>query len=259
MEESQLLAAGGWVQSAVRRCQNAFVDAESTADRLALLRSLCRLRGGRIDLDQENLQLSGDEVASLPRFGLALSGRAVRIVDELESRAPTGFWQAVSLDTVPRRIQSDATADAVLIRRTSYTSYSSSAQKAGMRAVLTAPPGAALMVSMPTGSGKSLLFQLDALRSRTLDPGSCTVVITPTIALALDHAGQVVGKAWMVLVALPFSFRIPKKRENLCHPPGGVRCSRAWNNAPLNSRNGSQPCGSRQQTFRIAPVTGSSG
>ncbi|MER8772648.1 DEAD/DEAH box helicase [Mesorhizobium sp. M0960] len=44
------------------------------------------------------------------------------------------------------------------------------------------------MVSMPTGSGKSLLFQIAALQGRRSEPGACVVVITPTVALALDHA-----------------------------------------------------------------------
>ncbi len=43
------------------------------------------------------------------------------------------------------------------------------------------------MVSMPTGSGKSLLFQLAALEGRRSHSGGCVVVITPTVALALDH------------------------------------------------------------------------
>ncbi|MES3100514.1 helicase-related protein [Sphingomonas faeni] len=40
---------------------------------------------------------------------------------------------------------------------------------------------------MPTGAGKSLLFQLAALHGRRHRPGACVIVITPTIALALDH------------------------------------------------------------------------
>src|SRR3546814_17515354 len=45
-----------------------------------------------------------------------------------------------------------------------------------------------LMGCMPKGSGKSLFFQLDALHGRSLEPASCIAVITPTVALALDHA-----------------------------------------------------------------------
>lgn len=43
------------------------------------------------------------------------------------------------------------------------------------------------MVSMPTGSGKSLLFQIAAREAQRRRSGSCIVVITPTVALALDH------------------------------------------------------------------------
>src|SRR3546814_2082038 len=70
----------------------------------------------------------------------------------------------------------------------SYQTYRTAAQKAGVRALLTMPPRGGLMVCMPTGSGKSLLFQLDALHGRSREPASCIAVITPTVALALDHA-----------------------------------------------------------------------
>ena len=43
------------------------------------------------------------------------------------------------------------------------------------------------MVSMPTGFGKSLLFHLATLFWRCRVPGACSVVITPTVALAHDH------------------------------------------------------------------------
>ena len=43
------------------------------------------------------------------------------------------------------------------------------------------------MVSMPTGSGKSMLFQIAANFEREHTPGACAIVITPTVALALDH------------------------------------------------------------------------
>src|SRR5262245_30910462 len=104
MKASELLSATAWRQRAIERCRRALVAASSVADRLALLRSLSRLHGGRTDLDNEKLQLSENEIALLPRFGLALSGRAVRILDEEDSRAPTGFWDADRLDTTPRRI-----------------------------------------------------------------------------------------------------------------------------------------------------------
>ncbi len=49
------------------------------------------------------------------------------------------------------------------------------------------------MVSMPTGSGKSLLFQIAASFERETTPGACAIVITPTVALALDHERTLSG------------------------------------------------------------------
>ena len=180
--------SGQWETIEARRCQRALRSAKSLGDRLALLRSLARLLGGRIGLNPEEFQLSAEEILSLRRFGLGLSGQAVRVLDEQNVPAPIGFWDAERLDTASREISSDASPDAVLVRHTGFKRYRTPAQKAGVRAALTMPPGAALMVSMPTGSGKSLIFQIEAIRSRIVEPGSCIAVITPTISLALDHA-----------------------------------------------------------------------
>ncbi len=46
---------------------------------------------------------------------------------------------------------------------------------------------------MPTGSGKSLLFQIAANYEREIQSGACSIVITPTIALALDHERTLSG------------------------------------------------------------------
>ncbi len=60
--------------------------------------------------------------------------------------------------------------------------WQSEAQKEAAWRALNAPPGSTTLVVLPTGTGKSLVFQLLAHFSRGL-----TVVIVPTIALAIDQ------------------------------------------------------------------------
>lgn len=50
--------------------------------------------------------------------------------------------------------------------------------------------GRDLFVSLPTGAGKSLCFQLPAIAAataNTLKPGAVTVVVVPLLALATDQ------------------------------------------------------------------------
>ena len=125
----------------------------------------------------------------LTRFGLALTNNdmALRVVDEDDMPGLSGLTAALVLDGQPRQIFETASPDAVLLRLTDHREYRTSAQKAAVRALLTQPPGSGLMVSMPTGTGKSLLFQIAAYFEREVEPGACAIVITPTVALALDH------------------------------------------------------------------------
>lgn len=63
--------------------------------------------------------------------------------------------------------------------------YRSTGQREAIRAVLTAPEKATLVINLPTGSGKSLCVQLPALlRSRA---SGVSVVVVPTTALAIDQ------------------------------------------------------------------------
>lgn len=66
-----------------------------------------------------------------------------------------------------------------------HETYQSVGQREAVRAILTSPPGATLVVNLPTGSGKSLCAHLPAqLKS---DPVGVTIVVVPTVALAIDQ------------------------------------------------------------------------
>lgn len=187
----------GWVERSIARCVRALASATNGADRLALLRSLVRLRGGRIDLSDLERPLTLDDYELLSRFGLARTNLecSLRIVDDEDANGLEGLEAVLRFDPIPRHAYEPASPDGVLLRLTKHAHYRTVAQKAATRALLTQPPGSGLMVSMPTGSGKSLLFQIAANFERETQVGACAIVITPTLALALDHERTLSGLA----------------------------------------------------------------
>lgn len=80
-----------------------------------------------------------------------------------------------------------SSGDAILAKHTGFNAYKSFEQKVAVHTALNLPNGHTLLISLPTGGGKSLVTQLLASVSEGL-----TVVIVPTVALALDqyHAAQ---------------------------------------------------------------------
>ena len=178
-----------WRRGSIERCRRALLQARQAGDRLALIRSMTRLQHGRLVLADEGIVLSARETDELPRFGLSVTGdgSVIRLTDSRDGASPPGLEIAERLDSTLRTTFTWASPDAILLRNSEHPTYRNRAQKSAMRAMLTMPSGAGLMVTMPTGSGKSLLFQMATRFWRARIPGACSVVITPTVSLALDH------------------------------------------------------------------------
>src|SRR5689334_18365949 len=107
-----------WLSRSRSRCRWALRQRSSPADRLALVQTLARLSGGRLDLAEECLSLSSEEYSLLPRFGLRSTkdGDAVRLEDDgLDDLAP-GLSKALALDPNPRTVFTPCAADAALLR-----------------------------------------------------------------------------------------------------------------------------------------------
>jgi ATP-dependent DNA helicase RecQ len=97
--------------------------------------------------------------------------------------APKWLVDTKNCDTPPRKRGPDESFPAeAYLESIGYRRWRSQAQKEAAWSTVTAPLGSTRVVVLPTGSGKSLCFQLLPRFSSGL-----TVVVVPTIALAIDQ------------------------------------------------------------------------
>ncbi|MCC6458695.1 MAG: DEAD/DEAH box helicase, partial [Caldilineaceae bacterium] len=165
-------------------------------DLVALLRQLIRLLGGGCTVPASLWHSLRDHAEAAGLIGEVRSDDAIHIY--------ANPWRADWLDhservdeLAPRSLGDDCVADGMLyaMSRDSgvpWTTYRSAAQKAAVDCWFHAPPGSTTLVTLPTGSGKSMCTLLPAWfdsrggrRSR-----ESTLVIVPTVALALDQEQQ---------------------------------------------------------------------
>jgi len=77
------------------------------------------------------------------------------------------------------------------------TSYRSRGQRAAVRAALSTPAGGSLVVALPTGEGKSMIFQLiqavGFIGADLAENRGVTLVIVPTVALGVNHEQEAVN------------------------------------------------------------------
>lgn len=111
-------------------------------------------------------------------------------------RLQAHVWQPSWLDGCPARAAEAelprrafaTTAGEPVLKLCGYPSYSNSGQREAIRAVLTTPPGATLLVNLPTGAGKSLCGHLPALTSLPrAGETSLSIIVVPTTALCIDQ------------------------------------------------------------------------
>jgi len=86
----------------------------------------------------------------------------------------------------PRRRFESVPADPAVEEVIGFATYRSSGQRMAVRSALLLQPGGTLLVVLPTGDGKSLAIFARALLQGAV--GGLTLVVVPTVALALDQA-----------------------------------------------------------------------
>lgn len=122
-------------------------------------------------LDEAGISLDSDGRASdsTPWFPSWLAGHRIHLEDAIAARPVA-------------RLDVSSPADPIVSVGIGFDRYRTPAQRDAVRAALRMSPGDTMAVVLPTGTGKSLVGQARALAGR-----GTTVVIVPTVALALDQ------------------------------------------------------------------------
>lgn len=117
----------------------------------------------------------------------------------------------------------------LILKRLDFGEYKSSAQKLAVRAILCAPPGSTLAVSLPTGSGKTLCAFVPALIRPDGDAEGwgVTPIVVPTIALALDLEKRIKDQVGHEVAYRPESSDMAREVRLRCEAglQGPVVCS----------------------------------
>ncbi|MBZ9803382.1 protein DpdF [Mesorhizobium sp. ES1-6] len=120
------------------------------------------------------------------------------------------------------------------------TSYRSRGQRAAVRAALSTPAGGTLVVALPTGEGKSMIFQLAQsvgfVGTSHAERRGVTLVIVPTVALGINHEQEAVD---VCRLSKPLAFqggndvqngiiaeRITEGSQGLCFASPEAACGR---------------------------------
>jgi ATP-dependent DNA helicase RecQ len=114
----------------------------------------------------------------------------VRPTSWTPQRLDAGAAEVVKNATIEtaRKIRRPVPADAAATVFAAIAEYLSAGQREGVHAAFLSPPGSTTILSLPTGAGKTLVFQLPALA--WADERALTVVVTPTVALARDQEAR---------------------------------------------------------------------
>ncbi|MFO1431285.1 MAG: protein DpdF [Candidatus Competibacteraceae bacterium] len=198
-----VLSASTFAEPAFERLRSALATPRSRSplDLAVLIRQALAYENGRRGSDNEaTLRLPMRSSWPGPAEWRQVSVDAQRQQDEWHVR--TTWWRpdwlpgadvypvdqaAMSARSCQSSPRTQLPTDAFLAR-VGVSTYRSLGQCRATRAILTAPPGATVLVTLPTGEGKSLLFQLiDRVGFPEQQSPGVTLVIVPTITLAIDH------------------------------------------------------------------------
>ncbi len=165
-----------------------------TADLAVLFRQVIRAYYRSLRLKRHYLdQLSDRYYSSDLRITSEESDHIVTLV--ADDWHPKEGWldYAAEIDRLSLRRTDPATVgDGQLYGMTGYSSYQSEAQKIAVQIAFFAQSGSTILVTLPTGAGKSLVSLLPAWRTSRggRRKAGTTLVVVPTVSLALDQEAK---------------------------------------------------------------------
>lgn len=170
------------LQHAVARLLKALRGTAFGLDHALLLRQCLRLLPPRQPMVVESIAQAIREHLSSAGITQHVDGTVETVPYQplwLTSPAPEG----VDVPARQRVVEEEPIpGEAWLERRLGKRGWRSQAQREAAWSALTAPANSTLLVGLPTGAGKSLVYQVCAV----FEPG-LTVVVVPTVALGLDQ------------------------------------------------------------------------
>jgi ATP-dependent DNA helicase RecQ len=115
----------------------------------------------------------------------------------LETRGALGVDDIAAGESVRRSFNGQDCDGDPFLAAIGRVSYRSVGQRTAVRAALSTPPGATLVIALPTGEGKSMIFQLVHALGFVGDAPSSgrgvTLVVVPTVALGVNHEEEAVN------------------------------------------------------------------
>ncbi|MGO7394563.1 protein DpdF [Rhizobium ruizarguesonis] len=127
--------------------------------------------------------------------GLTISAHAWQ-PSWLPTNDPNGVDGLASSETEKRRFGAVDNQGDPFLASIGRSAYRSRGQRAAVRSALSTPAGGTLVVALPTGEGKSMIFQLiqsvGFTGSDNFTGKGVTLVIVPTVALGINHEQEAV-------------------------------------------------------------------
>ena len=190
---------------ALERLRRALLDPRaSSLDLAVLIRQGLVYEAGRSGSAIEDSRLP--RPTTVAAEDLEHAGLALDLQDRLSARTWRPDWLVAQPDgdtvegfaTRAVRLRFDpnnrGTDGDPFLERLDRQTYRSVGQRAAVRSALLTPAGQAIAIDLPTGEGKSLVFQAINTAGFASDPDAdasgLTVVVVPTVGLAYDHERQ---------------------------------------------------------------------